>query len=524
MTEPLVSICCVTFNHEPYIRKCLDGFLMQKTTFPIEILIHDDASTDKTADIIREYEAKYPDLIFPIYETENKYSHGFETRMDFFNYNRARGKYIAYCEGDDYWTDPLKLQKQVDFLESHPDYSLCLHNFHDINSTTGQITYPRHYDILKNGEEGMTVDVHDYFYTTLIQPLTLVFRKSMFDFDWVNHYKYYRDTHEIYHLLRAGKGYWMNFDGGVYVKHSEGISSGVTQMESCVEEREHILELYLYTQDRFFENYLVEVLLWNYKHYRQENRLSDFENVLNEFEKKVPKIVRKVRLIIFKRRFKHRLAKMRFQPIRVFCFHQTSDEFDPVTMRKVDWISKTDLLAYIRSVQKQGYKFISLQEAYSHLKNDRFRLKKYAVLTADDGTATLKNILPWLKENNIPIVLFINSKMTDGKSYREDPNEQYLTLGELKELSTQKGIEIESHGHQHINAEKISGTEFEQNIQKDLEILEPIVGQIKFHAYTYGGHNRNSDAYLKKIGIIPVLVDGQKNYNDADFIHRELIK
>ena len=125
-TVPLVSICCAAYNHEPYIRQCLDGFMMQKTTFAFEVLIHDDASTDKTAEIIREYEKKYPDIIKPIYQTENQYRKGGKISVR-FNIPRAKGKYIAFCEGDDYWIDPLKLQKQVDFLEGHPDCSLCFH-------------------------------------------------------------------------------------------------------------------------------------------------------------------------------------------------------------------------------------------------------------------------------------------------------------------------------------------------------------------------------------------------------------
>lgn len=111
MKEPLVSICCITYNHAPYIRQCLEGFLIQKTTFPFEILIHDDASTDGTADIIREYEARYPHLIKPIYQVENQYSKGTKISST-YNYPRAKGKYIALCEGDDYWTDPLKLQNK----------------------------------------------------------------------------------------------------------------------------------------------------------------------------------------------------------------------------------------------------------------------------------------------------------------------------------------------------------------------------------------------------------------------------
>lgn len=122
--EPLVSISCITYNHEKYIRDAIEGFLMQKTTFPLEILIHDDASTDKTASIVKEYEQKFPHLIKPIYQTENQYSKKDGT-IGRIQRNRARGKYYAICEGDDYWIDPLKLQKQVDFLEQHSEYGLC---------------------------------------------------------------------------------------------------------------------------------------------------------------------------------------------------------------------------------------------------------------------------------------------------------------------------------------------------------------------------------------------------------------
>ena len=123
-TRPLmVSIRCITYNHEPYIRQCLDGFVMQKTNFRFEAIVHDDASTDGTAAIIREYAEKYPDIIKPIFETENQYSKR-DGSLDRIMDAACTGKYIAFCEGDDYWTDPLKLQKQVDILEKAPQYGL----------------------------------------------------------------------------------------------------------------------------------------------------------------------------------------------------------------------------------------------------------------------------------------------------------------------------------------------------------------------------------------------------------------
>lgn len=130
-----VSIICNAYNHEKYIAQCLDGFVMQKTNFAFEVLVHDDASTDGTANIIREYEKKYPQIIKPIYQTENQYSKGGITR---FQYPRVKGKYIAFCEGDDYWTDPLKLQKQYNALEANPDVDICTHATVMLNGSTEQ--------------------------------------------------------------------------------------------------------------------------------------------------------------------------------------------------------------------------------------------------------------------------------------------------------------------------------------------------------------------------------------------------
>jgi glycosyltransferase involved in cell wall biosynthesis len=124
--KPLVSISCITYNHEIYTEDAFHGFLIQETDFPFEILVHDDASTDRTADIIREYEKKYPKIIKPIYQTENQFSKGHKISFK-FNFPRAKGKYIAMCEGDDYWIDRFKLQKQVDFLEKNINYAMCSH-------------------------------------------------------------------------------------------------------------------------------------------------------------------------------------------------------------------------------------------------------------------------------------------------------------------------------------------------------------------------------------------------------------
>jgi glycosyltransferase involved in cell wall biosynthesis len=123
--KSLVSILCITYNQEKFIGQALDSFLMQKTDFGFEVLINDDASTDGTVEIIKEYQRKYPDIIKPNFQKENQYSKGNMGLFVEFLFPKVTGKYIALCEGDDYWIDDNKLQSQVDFLENNPDYAMC---------------------------------------------------------------------------------------------------------------------------------------------------------------------------------------------------------------------------------------------------------------------------------------------------------------------------------------------------------------------------------------------------------------
>ncbi|MDD2476108.1 MAG: glycosyltransferase [Dysgonamonadaceae bacterium] len=124
MSTPLLSVCCLAYNQEKHISQTLESLLMQRTSFPYEIIVHDDASTDGTKEIIEEYASNFPNLIKPIFQKENKYSlYGMSFQYEYV-YPKAKGEYIAMCAGDDFWIDPLKLQKQVDFLENHPEYGL----------------------------------------------------------------------------------------------------------------------------------------------------------------------------------------------------------------------------------------------------------------------------------------------------------------------------------------------------------------------------------------------------------------
>ena len=155
--EPiLVAIHCLVYNHEPYLRDCFEGFVMQKTNFRFVAIVHEDCSTDNSAAIIREYEAKYPDIFRPIYETENQYSKpdGSLGRIMNAAIDATGAKYIAMCEGDDYWTDPYKLQKQVDYMEAHPECAICFHPVMVHDQRTGE----EYQDTLTKGPQITTIN------------------------------------------------------------------------------------------------------------------------------------------------------------------------------------------------------------------------------------------------------------------------------------------------------------------------------------------------------------------------------
>lgn len=173
-TISLVSVVSTAYNHELYIRKCIEGFLIQKTTFPVELVIHDDASTDKTAEIIREYENKYPTLFKTIYQSENQYSKRVNIWNNLFT-NHSKGKYIALCEGDDYWIDPLKLQKQVDFLEANPEYGMCCTSVSIFNQKFNKLIS------VKSKSQNKDITYLDLLNQNCIYTLTVVCRKNIIE-------------------------------------------------------------------------------------------------------------------------------------------------------------------------------------------------------------------------------------------------------------------------------------------------------------------------------------------------------
>jgi len=211
---PLVSICCITYNHEKFIKECLDGFLAQITSFEVEFLIHDDASTDKTQKIITAKVGN--DKRFKlILRKENLKSTG--KAIFPILHKKARGRYIAMCEGDDYWTDPLKLQKQVDFLEANEDYGLVHTDADFFFTETGKIVknFKRSNEIIKS-QENVAEEIIIGTYS--IYTLTVMFRKDLLkkvDFNFNSNFVM-GDLLLWLSLLQFSKFHYINESTSVY--------------------------------------------------------------------------------------------------------------------------------------------------------------------------------------------------------------------------------------------------------------------------------------------------------------------
>lgn len=260
--EIKVSIMCNAYNHERYIRSALDGFVMQKTNFAFEILIHDDASTDKTADIIREYEAKYPNLIKPIYQTENQHSKGIGAPR-IFQEPRVQGKYIAFCEGDDYWTDPFKLQKQYDAMEAHPEVDICATASMDMFCDTGETRLfrcPSDHDTILSVEEviaggGGFVATASLFYRADLIKNPPEFRKFL----------YLDYTMQIYGSLRGGMLYLSDcttvYRVGVEGSWTQRMKSDIEKSKQHVEKIKTMLSLLNQDTDKKYDDVIQKEIL-----------------------------------------------------------------------------------------------------------------------------------------------------------------------------------------------------------------------------------------------------------------------
>lgn len=213
--NPKVSILCITFNQSEFIEQTLDSFLSQVTDFPYEIIIHDDCSTDGTTAIVERYAKKHPEKIRLYLENENQYSkHNFEFIKDM--YINAKGEYIATCEGDDYWTDENKLQKQIDFMDSNSDYAICFHTTRVVYEKSKQKSYE--YPDVKD-EKWYTLE--QLFTINYIPTASAVYRKQnyanfisdMMPGDWYTH---------LFHA-QFGKIKFLDEEMSVYRKHEGSV-------------------------------------------------------------------------------------------------------------------------------------------------------------------------------------------------------------------------------------------------------------------------------------------------------------
>lgn len=216
-----VSVCMITYNHEKYITQAIEGVLSQQTTFPVELIIGEDCSTDTTRKLCEHYRAIFPEKIKLLLPNKNI---GIKENL-LETIKQASGKYIAFCEGDDYWTDPLKLQKQVDFLETHSEYSLCCHRYKIYNQQNN--TWEEDYvnNLFLSHPEGFKFCNRDNFDTWITKTMTLLCRKEWIDVEKLRRYVYLRDVHICYHLLEKGVGYCMPFVGAVYRRQEGGVFS-----------------------------------------------------------------------------------------------------------------------------------------------------------------------------------------------------------------------------------------------------------------------------------------------------------
>lgn len=218
-----------------------------------------------------------------------------------------------------------------------------------------------------------------------------------------------------------------------------------------------------------------------------------------------------------------KLKKRHLRPIRVFLFHQVSDMFDESTMKRGDWTETKQFKRNI-GILKDKYVFVSLKKAYEMMRKDVFRFRRYAVLTSDDGWASLKNVLPWLAKQGIPVTLFLNPGYFDGAHYREKTTEKYLLVKDIQDICDSfPSITFGMHGWEHIRATDQTEEEFQESVRKSFEFLRAYSSFVPFFAYTYGSFEEMHDRILHEQGFVPVLIDKEKNVDDLRWVHRELI-
>ncbi|MCH5270281.1 MAG: glycosyltransferase family 2 protein [Lachnospiraceae bacterium] len=288
MAEIEVSILCVTFNHVNYIKDALDGFLRQKTDFAYEILVHDDVSTDGTVDILKEYQQKYPEKIRLILEEENQYSKGVDITKDIM-LPYVRGKYTAYCEGDDYWLYEGKLQRQYDLMEAHPEISLCYHNAVLHDETKDEMTLN-----VIGQESGYLTDSDIICPDKGWYPTSSCFSRTEYLAEKSNFHAPTGDENGRYYMASRGKIYFMNQAWSIYRWFSKGAWNTKYYEDKVIAEKYnrdlvHFLRNFNEYSDRKYEKYFYKRIRHTFLHYLEtffgeEYTLEEFSTYIQELK------------------------------------------------------------------------------------------------------------------------------------------------------------------------------------------------------------------------------------------------
>lgn len=291
-TAPVVSILCAAYNHESFICDCINGFLIQETTFPVEIFVHDDASTDRTRETIQNFANKYPNLFRTIFQEKNQRSQGKKIISLVFPF--FKGQYVAFCEGDDYWTDPRKLQRQVEFLNRNKKFSICFHEAMNVNEEGNFISF------FNKIKEEKVFSAKDIVRSNFISTASCIFRKNypelptwyekMLIGDWP------------LHVINAERGdiFYMPICMSAYRQHKNGVWSSISSIEKMHKGIKIMKDI-----DQAF----------NYKYHKEiklgiRERKKKFGKSLNfkfPFESKIYQKIRKRIILIIRKYLKFRV-------------------------------------------------------------------------------------------------------------------------------------------------------------------------------------------------------------------------
>ncbi len=268
----LLSICCITYNHESFIADTLDSFLMQETDFPFEIIIGEDCSSDNTREVIKKYQNKFPNLIRVIESEHNVGMH----KNYFRTHYACKSPYIAFCEGDDYWTDPKKLSIQVSFLENNPEYVISGHDAFTVDENGKKIGGSLLSELFKKD-----ISKHDYIKQYWVLTMSRVYRNVITEFPKEMYNIVNIDYFHLYLLDKFGKRkFHDDIKNAAYRKHSGGIWSSL---------------LYREQKDQQINSYF-----WIYKYYRRIGNKEQSDLFWNNFCRRVLYAwIKRLRIYIF---------------------------------------------------------------------------------------------------------------------------------------------------------------------------------------------------------------------------------